>query len=230
MAKTFTIMKDEVASMCLDTTTTFKTLAGGWINDALQDAKRRFYWQDSIENNYTFESVVGTSKYTYPTDFLREYKLTNIATGKEIECWDVRRWWKERGGNYQNDALDSGTPDKYIILREEGKIQLDPKPVAAETYQFVYQKEITDLANDSDVSAITQLDSYLIWRATGMGFAYYKQYDKADWWMQKAEMELVKISGFHNSTIEQEYKRYPGRTKSYRWLRRLVGGNSYDSI
>jgi len=220
-------MKDEVANMCLDTSSAFKTLAGGWINDALNDAKRRFYWMDSLETNYTFESTAG--KISLPADFLREVKLTNIATGKEIDCWDVRKWWKERGGNYNADALSTGTPDKYIILREEGKLQLDPAPIASETYQFVYQKDITDLSGASDVSPITQLDSYLVWRAIGMGFAYYKQYDKTDWWMAKAEMELVKISGFHNSTIEQQYGRRPERKKSS-FFHRFARGESYDSI
>jgi hypothetical protein len=227
MSKTFTVMKDEVANMCLDTTSNFKTLAGGWLNDSMHDANRRFYWLDMIETNYTFES--SAAKIALVGDFLRELKLTNIATGKEIECWDIRKWWKERGGNYNADSLASGTPDKYIILREEGKIQLDPTPLVTETYQLVYQKAATDLSGASDTCPITQLDSYLVWRATGMGFAYYKQYDKADWWLQKAEMELVKISGFHNLTIEQSYKRYPARKRS-NWLHRMVAGESYDSI
>lgn len=231
MAKTFDTMKNNVANMCLDTSTQFKTLVGVWINDAYQDANRRFYWSDTIETNYTFEStLVSSGKYTLPTDFNREIKLVNIATGKEIECWDVRRWWQERGEEFDKDILQTGTPDKYIILREEGKLQLDPVPVTSETYQFVYQKTVADLSLSTDVSLISQLDTYLEKYATGQGFAYYKQYDKADWWLSKAEMELIKISGFHNSTIEQRYKRYLGRSKNYRWLRRLVGGNSYDSI
>jgi hypothetical protein len=232
MSKTFTVMKDDVANMILDTSSAFKTLAGGWINDAYEDANQRFYWQEMMVNDFTFASVIGTSSYSYPSThtMLRPIKMFNITDGKEIQKWDLRKWWQERGHDYDTAVLQNGTPDKYVLDEEQSKIVLDPPPDAVKTYKLVYQKNVTALSGASDTTEITRIEPFLVQTAIAKGFAYYKQYDKADWWTQKAEMELIKISGAKNSTLEEVYQRYPSRNQAYRPGRRLLGDTSYDQI
>lgn len=232
MAKDFNTMKSEVGAMCLDTTASFLLLAGGWINDAYEDANRRFFWQEMIVNDYTFPSVVGTASYDFPTThtLLRPIKMFNITDGKEIEKKDLRKWYQERGESYSNSTLTNGVPCRYYFDEEQSKIVLDPPPNAVKTYKFVYQKDVTALSAATDTTEITKIETYLVQYAISKGFAYYKQYDKSDWWNQKAEMELLKISGFKNAGIEETYKRYPSRNKRYNYGRRLMGDSSYDSI
>lgn len=232
--KTFTVMKTQVGNLVNDTSSAFLTLVGQFLNDAYYDANRRAYWPEMIVTDFTFASVVGTSLYSMPSStgtFLREIKMINVTDGKELECWDIRKWYQERGEDYNASSLTNGVPEKYILLHEQSKIQLDPPANAVKTYAFIYQKEITEMSADANTPEIRQISQYLVYKAASDAFSYYKQYGKADWWLQKAEFELSKVISFTNVSIDQIYKHYPNKRLNFsRRFGHLIGDSSYDSV
>ena len=193
MAKTFVIMKANVGRICGISDSTFLTNAGVWINDAYQDAHKRFLWPSLVDDDYTFESVVDQSEYALPSDFEEEIFVGDIATAQRLKRFTEQSWWDARIDNYNADALTSGKPVRYVILYESSKIKLDPPPDKAETYAMPYKKTVTDMSADANTSAIRGLDLYLETYAISQGFAYKGEFQKADWYANKAEFELSKI-------------------------------------
>ena len=222
-------MKTNVGNMAQDTTTTFATLIGVWINDAYQDAQKRGLWSDIIDDDYTFESVVDQVEYDLPSDFSKEIFVADIANGHPLTPFSEKQWWRRRAGDYQADSLDSGNPSRYVILKEAGKIKLDPPADTAETYAMPYQTTVTDLSLDADTSSITTISTYLEFYAIGMAQAYKGFMDRSEWWLNRAEFELRK-------RIKEEYTRVNQRVQRRLadWkmsdIKYLVGEKSYDSI
>lgn len=232
--KTFAVMQTNVGNMLHDTTASMKALIKVWINDAYQDAWRRELWSDLIDDNFTFETVVDQAEYSFATDlsitnFGKELLVADIANGHLLERFAERDWWRRRARDYSADALDSGNPKRYVILKEAGNIKLDPPPDTAETYAMPYQKEVTDLSLDADKPAITTISTYLEYTAMSMGFAYKKEFDVSTLWNNKAEYELNKIIKEEKVKINQIYQRtLPFQAIRYR--ENLLGDKSYDTV
>ena len=111
MNKTFTVMKTNVGKMVLDTTTTFATLIGVFLNDKYRDVWRRILWSGVIDDDNTFTSVADQANYDLPSDFEEELFVQNITTGdKPPTRKTVNQWWRDRGTRYASGSLDSGTP------------------------------------------------------------------------------------------------------------------------
>jgi len=238
IGKIFTVMQTNVGNMIHDTTADTAVLIGVWINDAYQDAWRRFYWADIIDEDFTFDSVASLADYPFDddgesgemniTDFGKELGVWDIANGHEVKRYTIKNWWEKRGPNYNADSLDDGNPLRYVILPESGKLRLDPPPDTAETYAMPYQKAVTDLAT-TNTPAITTISTYLEFYSMGMGFAYKKEYDAAVWWGNKAEMELAKLIKEENIKLNQKFQRkLPGFTANAAGY--LLGEKSYDTV
>jgi hypothetical protein len=232
--KTFSTIKTNVGNMICDTSNDTDTLIGVWVNDAYQDAWRRAYWADLIDDDFTFESVADQAEYSFSsdlgiTDFGKELFVADIANGHMLDRFKIKDWWKNRATDYSDDSLDSGNPLRYVILPEAGSIKLDPPPDTAETYAMPYQKEVSDLSDDSDTPSIVTISTYLEFYATGQGFAYKKQYEKASWWLNRAEAELRKLIKQEYVKINQTYQR---KLANYRIskIERFMGNRSYDTI
>lgn len=228
MAKTLVTMQNYVGNMVNDTSSNFYNLIKIWINDAHRDAGRRFFWSSLIDYDYSFVTVASTATYNQPTRFDRELFCVNITSGEELERFNIRNWWKERGKDYSSGSLEEGTPAKYLITDEDSKVKLDPVPDAVYTIAFPYQKTVVDFSITTDMASIANIDTYLERYAISMGHAYYKKYDKADWWMQKAELELAKLVSHEQNKINQMFKRYPEARD--RAIHRLTGNRSYNSL
>ena len=152
--KTFTTMKTTVGTMVQDTSSTFATIIGTFINDKYRDIWRRIMWSAIIDDDYTFETVVDQANYDLPGDFEEEIFLQNIASGDVPPTRKtIGEYWRDRGENFSSDSIDSGTPSAYVILKEEinssgsplGVIKLDPPPDTAETWAMPYKRRHTDL-------------------------------------------------------------------------------------
>lgn len=228
MAKTLTVMQSYVGNMCNDTSSSFYSLITIWLNDAQRDASRRFLWSVLIDDDYTFPTVIAQQLYNTPTRFDRELFAQNITTGQPLYRKNIRNWWSTRGKDYSSGSLQGGDPTTYVVTPEASKIKLDPTPVSVHTIAFPYQKTPVDLSASSDTATITDIDTYLERYAISMGHAYYKKYDKADWWMQKAEIELAKLVSHEKNQINQIFNRYPQNRDSS--LHRFTGNRSYDSL
>lgn len=228
MSKTLTVMQAYVGSMCNDTSSAFYSLTTGWLNDAQRDAGRRHLWSCLIDDDYTFPTVAAQQLYNTPTRFDREIFVVNVTLGTTLTRKNIRNWWVDRGADYSSGTLQGGDPDTYVVTPEASKIKLDPTPTRVATIAFPYQLTVVDLSGSTDVPSITNIETYLERYAISMGHAYYKKYDKADWWMQKAEIELAKLVSAEQNKINQIFMRYPmNRDKS---ATRLTGNRSYDSL
>jgi len=225
MSKTFAVMKTNVTNFVQDTSSNMKTLAGVFINDAYQSVARRNLFESIIDHDYTFDTVISQSEYSLPSDFEEELFLANIATGCKLVRYTQKDWWEKRYSAYLNDSITAGTPDRYMILYDQDKLKIDPAPTKAETYAMPYKKRVTDLSGDSDVCTIKDIEMYLEAYAISMAFSYQKQFQKADYWMNKAEFELNNLIESQNSRNNQ-YGRILGASYDIN-NSEVNGANSY---
>jgi hypothetical protein len=303
MGKTLTTMKTNVGKQIRDTSSAFAAVIAVFINDKRRDVWRRCMWSATIDDNYTFESVVGTATYDLPSDFDTELFVANIAKGRSLERMTQGQFWRERASAYQSDTISNGTSIYYSILEEVitssgypyGQLRLDPPPDTAETYAMPYRRKFTDLIEltgqcdtdtaskiiDSDNTFITSgvkpgmrvknttdntysyissvdsetqltIDSDLCpdgnenftiageivipdidWivelGSIGEAWAYKRQFQKANYYLNRYEVELRRRIGQERSKINQRYQMISEnyRTAPYR---RFSGDTSYDTI
>jgi len=153
--KNFSTMKTNCGNMVQDTSSTFATIIGTFLNDKYRDVWRRILWTDIIDDDYTFTSVLDQAQYDLPSDFEEELYVQNItAQSGALARKTIGEWWRDRGEGYASGALDSGTPNNYVILKEVinssgnpyGAIKLDPPcDTASESYAMPYKRMHTDL-------------------------------------------------------------------------------------
>lgn len=303
--KTFTVMKSNVGTMVQDTSTTFASIIGTFINDKYRDVWRRIMWSDLVDDDYTFTSVADQAEYDLPSDFEEEIFVKNITTSNPpLGRKTIGQWWRDRSGGYASGALDSGTPNNYVILKESinssgnplGVIKLDPPPLTgSETYAMPYKRRHADLTgttgtcttdtenkivaststfitsgvepgmrvkNTTDltygiiasVDSETQLtldsdlcpdgdETFIIseyplvsatsWivelGAIGECWAYKRQFQKADYYLNRYEKELRTRISQERSAVNQRYQRIPLGGNGGR-IRRFSGDTSYDTV
>lgn len=235
MAKTYQTIYTNAGNMLQDTSSATQTLLKVWINDAYQDAWRRCMWTELINEDFTFQSVVDQADYTFAsislTDFGEDVFMANTTYGHPIQRFQVRRWWDERSYDYNAGSLQSGSPRRYIVLPESSSLRLDAPPSEIMTFAMPYKKTVTDLSATGDTPSLTNPDisQYLEDYTTAMGQLYFNQYQKANFWLTKAEHSLAKTVKENNVKFNQQYLRlysyYTGRE-----IHRLTGDLSYDSI
>ena len=152
--KTLSTMKTNTGNMVQDTSTTFAAILEVFINDKYRDIWRRIMWSAIIDDDYTFETIADQANYDLPSNFEEELFLQNVNTGAAPPTRKtVNEWWRDRGERFSSDALTSGTPNNYVVLKEEinssgqpyGVIKLDPPPDTAETWAMPYKRRHTDL-------------------------------------------------------------------------------------
>lgn len=303
VSKTFGSMKINVGKMVQDTSSAFATIIGEFINDKYLDAWRRCMWSACIDDNYTFESVVDQANYDLPADFDEELFVANIADGEKLQRYKIGRWWEERYSAHEADSITSGTPKRYVILREVinssgrpvGALKMDPPPNEAETFAMPYRRKFTrllgttdtcttDTANkivasaatfitdgvqpgmrvknttdntygyvadvesettllmDSDLCPdgdeeinvaneiiIPDLEWIIEQGAMGEAWAYKRQFQKANYYLNKYEVELRRRMGQERSKINQLYQ-FMSEGYRIQGVKRLTGDLSYDSL
>jgi len=117
MNKTFADMKSNVGLELQDTSTSFSTLIGKWINRRYFQCLRYINW-DAINPSYTVTTVVGTQDYALPRDFGKSvYAVdsTNNITYEEVRFDDLAG---DPSRIYQN-----GNADKYTIYESPVAVQ-----------------------------------------------------------------------------------------------------------
>lgn len=167
-------MKTNIGNQVRDTSTAFGTIIGNFINDKYHDAWRRVMWSAVIDDDFTFESVVGQANYDLPSDFGQELFVANIAQGFVIARDTIGDRWREKTRSYQADSLDNGTSNRYTILEEAitsagkpyGAIRLDPPPDTAETFAMPYRRKFTPLLGTSDTCTTDTANTIIASAAT----------------------------------------------------------------
>jgi hypothetical protein len=209
MAKTYAQMKTNVGNFVQDTSSPFATLIGRWINDKYRDIARRGKWSALIDFDYTFNTVVGTATYDLPTDFEQELFVANTTDGQSLNRMTEGEWYEQNTYRYSGGSLTNGKSDTYIILEESSKIMLDPPPDAVRKIVMPYKKVITDMTGDSETVAIKDIEVLIEFGAISEAFAYKKQYQKADYHLQRYENELSKRIMQEKAKMNQQFQRIP---------------------
>ena len=220
-------MRNNVGKQIQDTS--IGSLVDSWLNDAYQDISRRHMWVDLIDDDYTLTLTAGTAEYSLPSDFKEELFVANITQGFSLRRYTPGQRWQERARDYQDGSINNGTSFHYDILLESSKIRFDPPPDAADTIAMPYRKSVTDLSADSSTTSIRDIERAMEFYAVAQGWAYKRQLQKSDWYLQRYEYEVNKRIGQEKSRPNQRYQRIP---QGYRHnlVRRFTGDVSYDSI
>jgi hypothetical protein len=228
MSKTFAVMQTNVGNMVMDTSTSFATLIGVWINDKYRDVSRRCEWSKLIDNDYTIAvTAVAGASYDLPTLFDHEIFVADKTNGIILDRYNEGNWWRDRATAYTGAAISTGQPLRYIIEREAAKIRLDPAPNATLTLAMPYKKLITDLTS-TGTPVITDIEWIIEMGAASEACAYKRQYTKAAYYLQRYEVELSRRIGQERSQINQMYQWIPeGKVIG---LHRMTGDTSYDSL
>ena len=230
MARSFSTSKTYVGGFIGDTDASFAVLIGQDYNRLYEDIWQRIDWSEAIDNDNTFESVVGTAEYALPSSFEKEIFLTNIATGKPIKPSKIGEWWRDESDKYSADSIDNGTVDKYVILEESGMIQLDPPPDTAETYALPYKLTFTALTADDDVPLITGIDKIIENGCLGLAYERKQLHGKGSFYLQKYEIALARRIRQERARGNYRYQMVPEKKWFGRRINRLTGDQSYDSI
>ena len=227
-------MRQNCGNNVQDTSTAMGTLIDVWLNDCYTDISRRCNWSALIDDNFTFETVVDQATYTFSdltmTDFEEELFMANIAQGYKLDRDTEGNWWTNRANAFQDDAIPSGTPYRYVILEEAASFKIDPAPSVAETYAMPYKKCVTLLTSDAHTVVIRDIEKLMEEFATGQALAYKRQYQKADWYLQRFEYDLRKRIGEERSKINQRYQMISDSFRTTGGIKRLTGDQSYDSL
>lgn len=226
MAKTFAQMKSNVGNFVQDTSAPFSVLIANWINDKYRDIARRTNWSALIDFNYTINLIAGTQEYNLPTDFEQELFVANTTDGAKLNRYSEGGWFEERYGAFGGGTIASGTPSRYVILEETGKVLFDPKPDAVKVIAFPYKKTIAELSGDTETTYIKDIEFIIECGAIHEALAYKKQYQKADYYLQKYEKELATRIGQEKNKLNQTLQRI---SSSYdvSAVRRMTGDTPY---
>jgi hypothetical protein len=144
---TFLDIQNEVLAYGFDATQ-YRARVKNWINEGQQQIARQLELFDLFTQT-TVATVVGTTTYTLPTDFVRLDSVIDAALPNTLEVIPLA------------DAIESnangaytGRPLFYAIGPAPNSIVLSPVPDAVYTLTLEYYKRPTDLSNDTDVSTL----------------------------------------------------------------------------
>lgn len=122
-------MKNNVGQMVRDTSSSFLSLVGGWLNDRYKEVRRRLNILDNSRMDYSFSTTQGTEDYVMPDDFGKELSVVDKTNKKELSRIATQDWIN----NYHNALDEQGEIDKYIIFDSPVKVQ----PSSAGTFTVV---------------------------------------------------------------------------------------------
>lgn len=112
-------MKTNIGQEVQDTSSSFATIIGRYINRRYFQILRAINWE-SIRDDYSFDTIAGTQDYVLPDDFGKEvyvYDSTNKREIRPISRQNLVRY-------YSGSGLDTtGTSYRYLIWEDTVKTQ-----------------------------------------------------------------------------------------------------------
>lgn len=167
MNKSFSQMKTNVGSEVQDTTSTFATIIGRFINRRYFQILRTINW-DNINWDYTFNTVAGQQKYALPADFGKEMSVTDTTNQIPLIHEPLQNLYENLG-----TLSTQGNPQSYDII--EDVVQQQPSSASAlsivssaagDTSQTIFVRgissgvEIYESVTLTGTSAATTLNAY----------------------------------------------------------------------
>ena len=190
MSVDFSTLKTQVGQLVGDTSTTFATIIGTYINSRYREVLRRTNW-NSIQPDYTItatsaSTVTSASTYTLPSDFGKELyvHINNIdIPHKTLEELELQ---------YQNQLTSTGNIEHYSIFTTKdtsaasaeasaarvNKIRFWRAPSTDNTVLIPYSMRAADLSGDTD-ELVTDCETAIRYGAAADAQLYKRQYSKA---------------------------------------------------
>ena len=118
MNKTYSQMKTNVGEDVQDTSATFASKIGRYLNDRYFQLLDKLNWS-AVRTDYTFNTVAGTQDYVLPDDFFKEKYVYDSTNRVEIGASNLQNLIRLYAGNLNG----SGAVGKYCILDKTVKAQ-----------------------------------------------------------------------------------------------------------
>ena len=125
-----------------------------YIKQADLDIQRRWFNWNFLWTEATITPSAGTSTLSSPAN-LGNWKLDAIVWSKATNDYQELDYmdWDEYKLEYKLGVVDSGTPEVFSV-KPDNVLDVYPTPDTATTISVEYWKTPTELAADSDISAI----------------------------------------------------------------------------
>jgi hypothetical protein len=152
--KTFALMKTDVSEIVGDTSASFLTKIGKWINIRYRDSFRRYQWPHTF-TNVTINTVAGTQSYDLPADFGEIVYVFDSTNQVPIERASENVNWANTGltGNSAYyDVAEVNTSTSRRVLK------LFYTPATTVALIVRYKKAYSPLSADSDAPIIDLCD------------------------------------------------------------------------
>jgi len=175
MGRAFNTLQDNVGVNVQDTSTTFATILGVYINKRYQQILRKINW-DYINEDYTVTTVSGTQNYTLPSDFKTELYVNDSTNSKNLDRVELQDLVK----NYSGDLDTSGDIERYSIYNSddgEKYIKFHYKPNEALTVGIPYIVKPAALSGTTE--NILDIEDLIELGATADAWRYKRQFNKA---------------------------------------------------
>ncbi len=178
----FSQIKTNVGTRIGDTSTTFATTIGIYINQRYKDIFERFNWT-TIVPSYTFPTVIGTQDYALPAGFGKElyvYDTINLVDIAGCSIQDLERVFPNTLATQDQpiryaiyDSMDASSPP--LIVK---KIRLYPTPSTVTTISLPYIQTQVDMSASTDLP-ILDCDTACEYGATADAWRTKRQFAKA---------------------------------------------------
>ena len=193
MATTFSTLKTNVGNRCGDTSTTFATIIGTYVNQRYKDILRRTNWY-AVDDDYVVSGVSGTASYTLPADFGKELYVYDTVNKVDIPASTM----EILEGAYQDELKDSGEVEAYMIIdtadasARSKKIKFFRTPDSAIDFEVPYVLKPTNLSAATDVPCI-DCDTAIEYGACADAWLYKRQFAKAQQYEAMYEKEIQNL-------------------------------------
>lgn len=118
MNKSFSQLKTNVGNRVQDTSTTFSTLIGYWVNDKYRDVISRYDWEEMYFTQ-NINASASVSAYALPANSDRIIICLDSTNSNNIDEVSQQQFYLENYDSWDN----TGTPDKYFLNYDVVKSQ-----------------------------------------------------------------------------------------------------------
>jgi len=199
MATTFATLKTNVGNRVGDTSTTFATIIGTYINQRYKDILRRTNWK-IINQDYVVSATSASASYLLPTNFGKELYVYD-----QVQLIDVPYvGLEELEQAYQNEKNNVGTVYSYSIFNtaddltaasavtREKRIKFFKGMGTSATFEVPYIVYPLDMSASTEIP-ILDCDRAIEYGATCDAWLYKRQTAKATAYEQLYEKEIQNL-------------------------------------
>lgn len=147
------------------------TIAKTWVNRSYMRVQDLIEFPEAHVAT-TFNTVVGTTSYSSPSNFFSIIDLRNNTTERRLSQVSVPRYDRLK-------LTTTGSATTYA-LRARTTILIWPKPSAVEQLAINYRRTLAALTLDADLHVLPDAwEEAIIFGAVAYGFAYLNELERA---------------------------------------------------